>query len=39
MTIKEQGADFAQLRAALDAIDAEVIDVREKPICSPAQYS
>ena len=39
MTIKEQGADFPQLRAALDAIDAEVIDAREKPICSPAQYS
>ena len=39
MTIKEQGADFPQLRAALDAIDAEVIDVRETPICSPAQYS
>jgi len=39
ITIKEQGADFPQLRAALDAIDAELIDVREKPICSPAQYS
>ena len=39
MTIKEQGANFAQLRAALNTIDIEVIDVREKPICSPAQYS
>lgn len=38
ITIKEQGANFAQLRAALDASDAEVIDVREKPICSPAEY-
>lgn len=39
MTIKEQGANFAQLRAALNTIDIEMIDVREKPICSPAQYS
>jgi len=39
ITIKEQGANFAQLRAALDNIDIEVIDVRETPICSPAQYS
>jgi acetoin utilization protein AcuB len=31
ITIKERGANFALLQQALDAIDAEVIDVREKP--------
>lgn len=38
ITIKEHGANFAQLKQALDALDAEVIDVREKPICTPKQY-
>lgn len=38
VTIKEHGANFAQLSAALDAIEGEVIDAREKPICSPGEY-
>lgn len=38
ITIKEHGANFAQLKQALDALDAEVIDVREKPICTPKKY-
>ena len=31
VTIKERGANFAQLKQALDGLDAEVLDVREKP--------
>lgn len=38
ITIKEQGADFAQLQSALAAIDAAVEDVREKPQGIYQQY-
>jgi acetoin utilization protein AcuB len=38
ITIKEQGADFEQLRPALDALDAEVVDVRKHPSCQQMQY-
>lgn len=38
ITVKERGADFAQLSQALNALDAKVIDVREKPTCSPQKY-
>lgn len=39
VTIKERGANFAQLKQALDELDAEVIDVREKPAGIVKQYS
>jgi acetoin utilization protein AcuB len=39
VTIKEQGADFTKLKEALNALDAQVVDVREKPICVNTQYS
>jgi acetoin utilization protein AcuB len=38
ITIKEQGANFEVLRRTLDAMAAEVVDVREKPLCEPKQY-
>lgn len=38
VTIKEQGADFTQLKPALDDSDFEVIDVRETPDCAQHQY-
>jgi acetoin utilization protein AcuB len=38
ITIKEHGANFEQLRPALDALDAEVVDVRERPDCVQKQY-
>ena len=38
ITIKEQGADFAQLKSALDALDAEIVDVRQNPSSSEQQY-
>jgi acetoin utilization protein AcuB len=37
ITIKEQGADFAQLKPALDALDAEVTDVRQHPFIAQQQ--
>lgn len=39
ISIKEQGADFVQLSAALEAVDAEVLDVRETPICQHKTYN
>jgi len=33
ITIKEQGADFAQLKPGLEALDVELIDLRENPTC------
>lgn len=38
ITIKERGANFEQLRAALGALDARVVDVREYPNCTQKQY-
>jgi acetoin utilization protein AcuB len=38
VTIKERGANFDLLKAALDALDAEVVDVRQQPDCTPKQY-
>jgi acetoin utilization protein AcuB len=38
ISIKEQGANFEQLKPALDALDAEVVEVRERPDCSQKQY-
>ena len=38
ITIKEQGAAFEQLKPALDAFDAEVIDLKAKPGCQQNQY-
>ena len=38
ITIKEQGADFAQLKPALDESDFEVVDVREQSVCVQQQY-
>lgn len=38
ITIKEQGANFDQLKAALGALDVEVMDVRERPDFTPKQY-
>jgi acetoin utilization protein AcuB len=38
ITIKEQGADFAQLKPALEASDVEVVDVREQSACIRNQY-
>jgi acetoin utilization protein AcuB len=38
ITIKEQGANFANLKAALDALDIEVVDVREGPDCTQQPY-
>ena len=33
ITIKEQGANFAQLKPGLQALDAELIDLQENPTC------
>jgi acetoin utilization protein AcuB len=38
ITIKERGANFEQLRPALNALDAEVVDVRQRPGCTQKQY-
>jgi acetoin utilization protein AcuB len=38
ITIKEQGANFEQLKAALGALDVEVMDVRERPDFTPKLY-
>jgi acetoin utilization protein AcuB len=38
ITIKEQGANFDQLKPALDAFDVEVIDLKAKPNCQQNQY-
>jgi acetoin utilization protein AcuB len=38
LNIKEQGADYAQLRPALDSLDVAVIDVRPSPECNQKQY-
>jgi acetoin utilization protein AcuB len=38
ITIKERGANFEQLRRALDGPEAEVVDVRAKPDCPEKQY-
>ena len=39
ITIKEHGANFEQLRPGLDSLDAEIVDVRERPDCIQKQYS
>lgn len=33
ITIKEQGANFAHLKPGLEALDVELIDLRENPTC------
>jgi len=38
LTIKERGASFEQLRPTLDALDAEIVDVREHPDCVQKRY-
>jgi acetoin utilization protein AcuB len=38
ITIKEYGADYHQLEQALDAMDVDVVDIREHPACAPTQY-
>lgn len=38
ITIKERGADFEQLKLALDALDAEVVDVRKQVSSVQKQY-
>jgi glycine cleavage system regulatory protein len=38
ITIKERGANFAQLQRALVSLGVEVADVREKPDYPPQQY-
>jgi len=38
ITIKEQGADFSQLKPALEALDAEVVDMRQHPSGAQQQY-
>jgi acetoin utilization protein AcuB len=38
ITIKEQGADFAQLKSALDASDFELVEVRKQSACIQKQY-
>lgn len=38
ITIKEQGADFSQLKPALDASEATVVSVREQAACLQKQY-
>lgn len=38
VTIKEQGANFAQLKPGLEALDAELIDLQESPTCPHQTY-
>ncbi len=38
ITIKEQGADFARLKPGLEALDAELTDLQEKPTCLRQTY-
>ena len=38
ISIKEHSADFAQLKPALDALDVEIVDVRQYPECNQKQY-
>ncbi len=38
ITIKEQGADYTQLKPALDASDFEVVDMRKQSDCVQKQY-
>ena len=38
ISIKEHGADFSQLKPALDALDVKIVDVREHPECNQKQY-
>ena len=38
ISIKEHGADFSQLKPALDALDVEIVDVREHPECNQKRY-
>jgi acetoin utilization protein AcuB len=38
ISIKERGADFTQLKPALDALDVEIVDVREHPECNQKKY-
>lgn len=38
ITIKEYGADYPQLKQALNAMDVQVVDIREHPACEPTQY-
>jgi acetoin utilization protein AcuB len=38
VTIKERGANFAQLEQALAGQEAEVVDVREKTQCKPQMF-
>jgi len=39
ITIKERGANFAQLQQALKALDVELVDIREKPDFVQKDYS
>jgi acetoin utilization protein AcuB len=38
VTIKESGANFSQLQQKLQTIEAELVDVREKPACQQKLY-
>ena len=38
ITIKEQGADFGQLKPKLEQLEAELVDLQEKPGCDHPQY-
>jgi acetoin utilization protein AcuB len=38
ITIKEQGADFAELKAFLEPIKVEIIEMRKKSLFDPKQY-
>lgn len=38
ITIKERGANFEQLKPALEALEAEVVDMRKHPDCTQKQY-
>jgi acetoin utilization protein AcuB len=38
ISIKEHGADFAQLKRALEVLDVPIVDVRQHPECNQKQY-
>ena len=38
ITIKERGANFAQLAQALNALDTTLVDMRERPSCQDKTY-
>jgi acetoin utilization protein AcuB len=38
LTIKEQGANFERLKPGLDALDAELVDIRQSSACEQKTY-